>query len=162
MQTVTILCSRLKEIEAAEEIVLIVVEAEIFTTILAEEVITMLEIIQVEMQVLQVVLIINTILHQVSPTIKDLHAKSVVRMVMQPWIVTTVWTTHTKANNLLLSLLRWLLHQTHSTQINPIGSLTHEQPITLLLICQPYLIIKSILALILLLLVMVKQFLPLI
>ena len=120
------------------------------------------EIIQVEMQVLQVVLIITTILHQVSPTIKDLHAKSVVRMVMQPWIVTTVWTTHTKANNLLLSLLRWLLHQTHSTQINPIGSLTHEQPITLLLICQPYLIIKSILALILLLLVMVKQFLPLI
>ncbi len=52
MQIVTILCSRLKETEAAEEIVLIAVEAEILTTILAEEVIIMLEIIQVEMQVL--------------------------------------------------------------------------------------------------------------
>ncbi|GMY21383.1 hypothetical protein FCV25MIE_16624, partial [Fagus crenata] len=49
----TVLCSHLKETEAAEEIVLIAVEAEIFTTILAEEVITMLEIIQVAMQVLQ-------------------------------------------------------------------------------------------------------------
>ena len=41
----------------------------------------MLEMVQVGIQALQVVLIIITPLHRINPMLKDLHVKSVARMV---------------------------------------------------------------------------------